>query len=111
MADGTRARVMEESLKGVQDDQKVMRQELNTMVTAISSLQTSINELIKRSAWEEKPKRRPLWQVIVRNLKPSLTHDAITGEVPCKLLDFWVAFRHQAIGDMPSAHHLRGCYG
>ncbi|KAD6454212.1 hypothetical protein E3N88_08918 [Mikania micrantha] len=49
MADGTRARVMEESLKGVQGDQKVMRQELNMVVTAISSLQTSINELIKRS--------------------------------------------------------------
>ncbi|KAD4178952.1 hypothetical protein E3N88_27543 [Mikania micrantha] len=49
MADGTRARIMEESIKGVQEDQKIMRQELNAVVVAMSSLQSSINELIKRT--------------------------------------------------------------
>ncbi|KAJ0614111.1 putative retrotransposon gag domain, aspartic peptidase domain superfamily [Helianthus annuus] len=49
MAEGTRARTMEETVKGVQTDQKAMRQELDGVVTAIASLQHSINELIKRS--------------------------------------------------------------
>ncbi|KAK1423204.1 hypothetical protein QVD17_18500 [Tagetes erecta] len=48
MADGTRTRVTEESLKNV-EEQMVMRQELDGVVQAISALQSSINELIKRS--------------------------------------------------------------
>ncbi|KAM0022960.1 putative retrotransposon gag domain-containing protein [Helianthus debilis subsp. tardiflorus] len=49
MADGTRARVMEDTVKDVQENQKSMRLELDAVVTAIGSLQHSINELIKRS--------------------------------------------------------------
>ncbi|KAM0014689.1 putative retrotransposon gag domain-containing protein [Helianthus debilis subsp. tardiflorus] len=49
MAEGTRSRVMEETVNKVQADQEAMRQELDGVVSAIASLQQSINELIKRS--------------------------------------------------------------
>ncbi|KAD4586071.1 hypothetical protein E3N88_23672 [Mikania micrantha] len=58
MADGTRARIMEESIKVVQEDQKVMRQELNAVVVAMTSLQSSINELIKRT--ESRSGKKPI---------------------------------------------------
>ncbi|KAM0065899.1 putative nucleotidyltransferase, Ribonuclease H [Helianthus debilis subsp. tardiflorus] len=49
MAEGTRFKTLEESVRNVQHDQTALRQELDGVVTAIASLQQSINELIKRS--------------------------------------------------------------
>ncbi|KAI3742689.1 hypothetical protein L1987_60382 [Smallanthus sonchifolius] len=49
MAEATRARVLEDTVKGVQDNQKAMRQDLDGVVSAIASLQQSITELIKRT--------------------------------------------------------------
>ncbi|KAJ0940339.1 putative nucleotidyltransferase, Ribonuclease H [Helianthus annuus] len=49
MAEGTRFRVLEESLKSVQDDNRSFRTELDAVVSAIASVQSSINELIRRS--------------------------------------------------------------
>lgn len=60
MADGTRSRVMEETVKGVQAEQQAMRQELDAVVTAIGSLQQSINELIKRSDSGTSSSKKPL---------------------------------------------------
>ncbi|KAD3067280.1 hypothetical protein E3N88_35160 [Mikania micrantha] len=39
MANGTRARVLEDTVKAVQEEQKVIRTDLDTVVTAITSLQ------------------------------------------------------------------------
>lgn len=49
MAEGIRALVLEDTAKTVQDDQKSMRHDLDSVVTAIASLQKSVNELIKRT--------------------------------------------------------------